>query len=54
MTLKVSDIGEKELVRYIIANSNDIIPDDAAITQLNDSNTNFFSDCQLTERCNST
>ena len=28
MTLKVSDIGEKELVKYIIANSKKITPDD--------------------------
>ena len=40
MTLKVSDIGEKELVRYIIANSKDITPDDTAITALTDSNGN--------------
>ncbi|WP_295609856.1 thiamine-phosphate kinase [uncultured Methanobrevibacter sp.] len=45
MTLKVSDIGEKELVRYIIANSNDIIPDDTAITQLKDSN--LISTCDM-------
>ncbi len=45
MTLKVSDIGEKELVRYIISNSNDIIPDDTAITQLNDSN--LISTCDM-------
>ena len=45
MTLKVSDIGEKELVKYIIANSNDIIPDDTAITQLNDSN--LISTCDM-------
>lgn len=45
MTLKVSDIGEKELVKYIIANSCDIIPDDTAITQLNDSN--LISTCDM-------
>ena len=45
MTLKVSDIGEKELVKYIIANSNDIIPDDAAISQLKDSN--LISTCDM-------
>ena len=32
MTLKVSDIGEKELVKYIIANSKKITPDDTAVT----------------------
>ena len=45
MTLKVSDIGEKELVRYIIANSKDITPDDTAITKLNDSN--LISTCDM-------
>lgn len=41
MTLKVSDIGEKELVRYIISNSESITPDDTAITQFD--NTNLIS-----------
>ena len=41
MTLKVSDIGEKELVKYIIANSKDITPDDTAITSFE--NTNLIS-----------
>lgn len=45
MTLKVSDIGEKELVKYIIANSKDITPDDTAITPLND--TNLISTCDM-------
>ena len=45
MTLKVSDIGEKELVRYIIANSKDITPDDTAITAFN--NTNLISTCDM-------
>ncbi len=45
MTLKVSDIGEKELVRYIIANSKDITPDDTAVTKLNDSN--LISTCDM-------
>lgn len=45
MTLKVSDIGEKELVRYIIANSKDITPDDTAITPLNSSN--LISTCDM-------
>ncbi|MBQ2613460.1 MAG: thiamine-phosphate kinase [Methanobrevibacter sp.] len=45
MTLKVSDIGEKELVRYIIANSKDITPDDTAITKLKDSN--LISTCDM-------
>ena len=45
MTLKVSDIGEKELVRYIIANSKDIVPDDTAITGFH--NDNLISTCDL-------
>lgn len=45
MTLKVSDIGEKELIKYIIANSKSITPDDTAITQLND--TNLISTCDM-------
>lgn len=45
MTIKVSDIGEKELIRYIIANSKDITPDDTAITQFN--STNLISTCDM-------
>lgn len=45
MSLKVSDIGEKELVRYIIANSRSITPDDTAITAFN--NTNLISTCDM-------
>lgn len=45
MTLKVSDIGEKELVRYIIANSKYITPDDTAITEF--SSTNIISTCDM-------
>ncbi|WP_405293466.1 thiamine-phosphate kinase [Methanobrevibacter sp.] len=45
MTLKVSDIGEKELVRYIIANSKSITPDDTAITEFN--STNLISTCDM-------
>lgn len=45
MTLNVSDIGEKELVKYIIANSKDIIPDDTAITSFNGSN--LISTCDM-------
>ena len=45
MTLKVSDIGEKELVKYIIANSCDITPDDTAITRFGD--TNLISTCDM-------
>ena len=45
MSLKVSDIGEKELVKYIISNSKEIIPDDTAITQF--SSTNLISTCDM-------
>lgn len=45
MTLKVSDIGEKELVKYIIAHSKEITPDDTAITPF--SNTNLISTCDM-------
>ena len=45
MTLKVSDIGEKELVRYIIANSREITPDDTAITEFD--STNLISTCDM-------
>lgn len=45
MTLKVSDIGEKELIKYIIANSRNITPDDTAITNFND--TNLISTCDM-------
>ena len=45
MTLKVSDIGEKELVRYIIANSRDITPDDTAITNIDSGN--LISTCDM-------
>ena len=45
MTLKVSDIGEKELVKYIIANSKKITPDDTAITKFN--STNLISTCDM-------
>lgn len=45
MSLKVSDIGEKELIRYIIANSRDITPDDTAITQFD--STNLISTCDM-------
>ncbi len=45
MTLKVSDIGEKELVKYIIANSKDITPDDTAVTKFN--STNLISTCDM-------
>lgn len=45
MTLKVADIGEKELVKYIISNSKDITPDDTAITKV--TSTNLISTCDM-------
>ena len=45
MALKVSDIGEKELISYILSKSNDIVPDDTAITEFND--TNLISTCDM-------
>ena len=45
MTLNVSDIGEKELIKYIITNSEYITPDDCAITSFN--NTNLISTCDM-------
>lgn len=45
MALKLSDIGEKELINYILSKSKDIIPDDAAITKFGD--TNLISTCDM-------
>lgn len=45
MTLKVSDIGEKELVKYIIANSKKITLDDTAVTPFLD--LNLISTCDM-------
>lgn len=45
MNLKVSDVGEKELVRYIISASNDIVADDTAISKLD--GTNLISTCDM-------
>ncbi len=45
MTLKVSDIGEKELIKYILANCKTITPDDTAVTQI--ANTNLISTCDM-------
>lgn len=45
MTLKVSDIGEKELIKYIISHSSTITPDDTAITSFQ--NTNLISTCDM-------
>ena len=45
MTLKVSDIGEKKLIDYILSLSKDIVPDDTAVTPL--ANTNLVSTCDM-------
>ena len=45
MALKVSDIGEKELINYILSKSADIIADDTAITNFKD--TNLISTCDM-------
>jgi thiamine-monophosphate kinase len=45
MALNVSDIGEKELINYILSESKDIIPDDTAITKFSD--TNLISTCDM-------
>ena len=45
MTLKVSDIGEKGLINYILNKSEDIIADDTAITNFKD--TNLISTCDM-------
>lgn len=50
MTLKVSDIGEKELVKYIIANSKEITPDDTAITKFGYTNLISTSDMLIQSR----
>ena len=50
MTLKVSDIGEKELVKYIISKSTEITPDDTAITKLGDTNLISTSDMLIQSR----
>lgn len=45
MALNVSDIGEKELINYILTKSKDIVPDDTAILQFGD--TNLISTCDM-------
>ena len=45
MALKVSDIGEKELINYILSKSKDIFPDDTAVTEFSD--TNLISTCDM-------
>ena len=50
MTLKVSDIGEKELVKYIISNFKSITPDDTAITPFQDTNLISTTDMLIQSR----
>ena len=45
MDLKVSDIGEKELINYILSKSEDIVADDTAVTRFSD--TNLISTCDM-------
>lgn len=45
MALKVSDIGEKELINYILSKSEDIVADDTAVTRFSD--TNLISTCDM-------
>ncbi len=45
MSLKVSDIGEKGLIKYILANCKSVTPDDTAITPI--ANTNLISTCDM-------
>ncbi len=50
MTLKVSDVGEKELVKYIISNSKGITPDDTAITEFDSTNLISTTDMLIQSR----
>ena len=50
MTIKVSDIGEKELVRYIISNSKSVTPDDTAITEFDSTNLISTTDMLIQSR----
>ena len=45
MALKVSYIGEKELINYILSKSEDIVADDTAVTRFSD--TNLISTCDM-------
>ena len=45
MALNVSDIGEKELINYILSKSEDIVADDTAVTRFSD--TNLISTCDM-------
>ena len=50
MTLRISDIGEKELIRYIISNFKSITPDDTAITPFHDTNLISTTDMLIQSR----
>lgn len=50
MTLRISDIGEKELVKYIISNFKSITPDDTAITPFQDTNLISTTDMLIQSR----
>lgn len=50
MTLKISDIGEKELIRYIISNFKSITPDDTAITPFQDTHLISTTDMLIQSR----
>lgn len=50
MTLKISDIGEKELVKYIQANSGSITQDDTAITEFDSTNLISTTDMLIQSR----
>ena len=45
MTLNLSDIGEKQLVNYILSKSKSIIADDTAVSEFSD--TNLISTCDM-------
>ena len=50
MSLKISDIGEKELIRYIISNFKSITPDDTAVTPFKDTNLISTTDMLIQSR----
>ena len=50
MNVNVSDVGEKELIRYIISNTYDITPDDGAVTKFGPTNLISTSDMLIQSR----
>lgn len=50
MSLKISDIGEKELIRYIISNFKSITPDDTAVTPFKGTNLISTTDMLIQSR----